>query len=523
MALQDTTTTSLTDNTATQGHDEQPTTEDPRAPVANTTSSARNVPGVQLRDNFPLPRELRDYIYSYLLDSKHTRIKRAHVGDRAYKFHTSILGVNRQMHDEAEEYLYKHNTFIVISHQFSVNDVRDSAPEAPWVAQLHDVEFVHRILDVHLSNVPHVNPDQAEFPRSHWVFLSHDLDSYCRVASLVHAPRLRAMPKLIIDDSNFLIDCHMHRDGLDHSPDHMAIEFRSHRYLKISCELQASLLVPIRRLMRPSLLVSISGDVLDHTLARKLEVSKDSNLACYSAIGWNDIEGLGGVKATADVSALAGELAVATKLYEAVLRPLQGQVMNPQRYAPDLNLALYSLWFSTLLTKTNLHRQEKNFTGFARTVARLLNVDGAAADEDRGPIGAYIFHQHMLTVTVSPSEEFLPPFPPMTIAECIERLSVNELCSHHQAHDVAILKTCADQKKIFTPEDLPVASCSFYAGTGDMLCFGQPVSKPDHIIGYLDVIQLRALGKGMKEWINKLQKECGWGITRFEDYDEEDS
>lgn len=36
-----------------------------------------------------------------MLDARHTRIKRARVGDPAYKFHTKVLGVNRQIHDEA--------------------------------------------------------------------------------------------------------------------------------------------------------------------------------------------------------------------------------------------------------------------------------------------------------------------------------------------------------------------------------------------------------------------------------------
>jgi len=59
------------------------------------------------RANFPLPRELRDLIYSYLLDSTHTRQVRLKdskaVTDRAgngYQFHTSILGTNRAIHDE---------------------------------------------------------------------------------------------------------------------------------------------------------------------------------------------------------------------------------------------------------------------------------------------------------------------------------------------------------------------------------------------------------------------------------------
>ena len=68
--------------------------------------SHTHAPKIELpRENFPLPRELRDHIYSYLLDAKHARIIRANAGDRAYNFNTEILGVNRQIHSEAEEHL----------------------------------------------------------------------------------------------------------------------------------------------------------------------------------------------------------------------------------------------------------------------------------------------------------------------------------------------------------------------------------------------------------------------------------
>lgn len=64
--------------------------------------------------NLPLPRELRDQIYGYLLDGTYTRVARYPDGfdDKkdsftrpSYKFHAQILAVNRTIHDESEEYL----------------------------------------------------------------------------------------------------------------------------------------------------------------------------------------------------------------------------------------------------------------------------------------------------------------------------------------------------------------------------------------------------------------------------------
>jgi hypothetical protein len=122
---------------------------------------------------------------------------------------------------------------------------------------------------------------------------------------------------------------------------------------------------------------------------------------------------------------------------------------------------------------------------------------------------------------VAPLEVSLPPLPRITIAECIARLSIYE--SYYQAHDIAILKKCANQNKIFEPKDLPATSCSFFAMSSLMCGFGKPLSLPDHIIGFFDVLELRKIDKEQREQINKLQAERGWRITRFEDYDEADS
>jgi hypothetical protein len=152
-------------------------------------------------------------------------------------------------------------------------------------------------------------------------------------------------------------------------------------------------------------------------------------------------------------------------------------------------------------------------------VASIVKLVGKAPEreEDRGPMSSCIFHLHMLAVAVAPSEESLPPLPRITIAECIARLSV--YTSPYQPHDIAILKNCAEQNKILEPSDLPAASCSFFATTSPSCGFGKPTALPDHIIGFVDVLELRKIDRRQREQINELQAERGWSITRFEDYD----
>lgn len=78
--------------------------------------------------NFPLPRELRDKIYGYLLDGDYNRLRRIITSGRtiddhsregnAYHFWTNVLSVNHAIREEAEEVLFKRNIFVVVSYQW---------------------------------------------------------------------------------------------------------------------------------------------------------------------------------------------------------------------------------------------------------------------------------------------------------------------------------------------------------------------------------------------------------------------
>ncbi|KAI5357927.1 hypothetical protein Slin15195_G062550 [Septoria linicola] len=69
--------------------------------------------------NFPLPRELRDGIYQYLLAGDYVRAERKPMRPapdfRAFSFHTNILAMNKEIHREASELLAKRNIFVGIT------------------------------------------------------------------------------------------------------------------------------------------------------------------------------------------------------------------------------------------------------------------------------------------------------------------------------------------------------------------------------------------------------------------------
>lgn len=123
--------------------------------------------GTMALPNLPLPRELRDQIYGYLLDSAYTRVIRPDDGlddyddyytSQAYKFHTNILAVNRAIHDEAEEYLYKNNTFIVASFEWPgfATGPFGGMIWTPLVNARHVAKMQHHSLRLHFTPTWHV-------------------------------------------------------------------------------------------------------------------------------------------------------------------------------------------------------------------------------------------------------------------------------------------------------------------------------------------------------------------------------
>ncbi|TKA28988.1 hypothetical protein B0A50_03400 [Salinomyces thailandicus] len=119
------------------------------------------------RPNFPLPRELRDQIYGYLLNHEHVHAPPYHTRpqqdrgtqseatnrDRSvahtYRFSTVILAVNKEIQREAQEALCDSNTFVIVSwvwpdlgqtlhaYDLPIHPVAKPAPKHEWILMLH--------------------------------------------------------------------------------------------------------------------------------------------------------------------------------------------------------------------------------------------------------------------------------------------------------------------------------------------------------------------------------------------------
>jgi hypothetical protein len=147
----------------------------------------------QLIDFSPPPR-----IYGYLLDGEYARTGRkwsskgyhetfdlSRSGPRAYHFHTGILGVNRAIHDEAEELLYKRNVFVVLSYQYSGlgNDI-GGLIWLPIVSNKHAARMQKHSVRIHITSGTgkHRSPDSCIATSiQSAIFLARDLGAFCLI------------------------------------------------------------------------------------------------------------------------------------------------------------------------------------------------------------------------------------------------------------------------------------------------------------------------------------------------------
>lgn len=134
--------------------------------------------------NFPLPQELRDQIYGYLLSSQNVR------DGNTYHFHTNILAVNRAIYEEAESFLYKHNVFVIMSYQWTSLE-RKAVDGIPFIthAKTKVGKLKHYSLRAHLKLVPRsVNEANRDVPKDaplRWaLILEADVRSLCAVFQL---------------------------------------------------------------------------------------------------------------------------------------------------------------------------------------------------------------------------------------------------------------------------------------------------------------------------------------------------
>jgi hypothetical protein len=466
-------------------------------------------------------------IYGHLLDGKRNQVKRAHSHSHAdrvfYKFHTSILAVNRKIHNEAEEYLYKHNEFVVVNHDPTQSPDTFMPPWTPLVAELGAGPMRHHSLEI--TFLLHHRATHSKTAAEAWLLLAQDVDIYCLVINLYMSRDIPQTPMLALHPNGSFHDYHADEDDRPLRPHYLRLDFGNNCFREATAESKSGVISRFCSMSSSSLHVDIRGHVIQTPELTNLQTAARPGLMCTSSLVSRTFRNLENLKGLADSSVHDNELELADVIYLLIWNIIRrGFPLQPPF---DMRHPMQQLLIDTALTVAHLHLKNKDIPSFATEILRTAYLRGSGKALFPDLVMSHVFHIILLsTVTSEASSTVAPgasstPLLDVTIAECIARLRLPG-SSDHQLHDAAILQRCPDHNKKSECKDLPLESCSAYALPPNCVNTRKAdggVRTPANIDGWLDTEILRGTNKKTREEINRLEVARGWEVTRFEDYD----
>lgn len=227
-------------------------------------------------------------IYGYLLDSEYVRRNRTwsqkdaeenfshdRTGPRAYHFHTSILGVNHAIREEAEEFLYKSNTFVVLSYQRpKLSTVNGGLIWLPIVSNTLVSRMQKHSVRIHVSDTNRSQPAMrnGKEPIKSAIFLARDLETFCLIMTFagLTCPQQDLALQLTTDTTGAPMVRFHPQFGSSTTASQLKCELRDTKYRKTDAATQRQILAPMARILSPSqksLSVAISA-MLDRSNTR---------------------------------------------------------------------------------------------------------------------------------------------------------------------------------------------------------------------------------------------------------------
>ena len=501
------------------------------------------------RPNLPIPRELRDQIYGYLLDSAYTRVKRPEDGldgyndyytVQAYKFETAILAVNREIHDEAEGYLYKNNVFIVASLAwpgFATGEFGGML-WVPIVNAKHVSKMKHHTMRLHFTPSQDIrNPTLSygagdKIPLETFLLLENDLRAFCNTLRY-HVGFLSGFTIAIADDGpdGPVID------GIGGivpnlrkvvKPASMKIQLRDNPYRTTDAGFQRRLMDMLGKVSCASMRVSVTGNlrVEDPDYVNNLKGMMGPVLLSRDAAMWANFEILRDAKYLADEIASLGELQRAASLYTSVLI----QIHEIYTYHETPNAPVLVTWqpiealrLDLICTVGFLKIRLRDLSDLAALMEHLIAVTTgqwvstslhAPSSKDAQ---ACLSHMLILCGLFLLDANNTRHGRLASVGEIIASFSAAEQ-TPHVLHDLAILKNASDPKKP-AYKHLLLTECSVYKLPLPRLTFHQtPLvpKKPDHIVGRQNLNALHTLDISAKQEINRTQWMYGQSLTKWE-------
>ena len=506
--------------------------------------------------NLPIPRELRDQIYGYLLDSAYTRVARYPDGfdvtkdsstPQSYKFHTQILAVNRTIHDEAEEYLYKNNVFIVASFDwpsFIQEQQRGAISDMVWsrlVKARHVAKMRHHTVRIHLatnlakSTTTSVTGAGSKAQLKSYLFFEKDFGAFCTSLQFHLGASSSGFAMAIGDHGHDPLEI-LHVTGVSGAdakalkPPHLKIGFRDTQFHKTCGKWQRELLDTLSEVSAPGMKVSVSGilRIEDQKYTQNLKAKMGPVLYSRCATSWTRFQTLCKAKLLADEAVNSSELHLAAHMYARIVK-FAGLPSNNTNASRAANESIFGLLFDVLCTLCYLQIKLHDLKSLVDTANYLLlwmNTKAAAKSPGSPPgisypegAEAHCRYLGIVSNMLLRGHSTRAAGITMSVSRMSQIYSEPAFQGNSYAmHDLEILN------KVSNPEDpaflhLPVHQCGAYKLPVSplKLYLNENVpKKPDYIVGLQNLDTLRRMGDGTKTKINTIQKIYRQPITKWE-------
>ncbi|KAJ9619634.1 hypothetical protein H2203_008415 [Taxawa tesnikishii (nom. ined.)] len=461
------------------------------------------------RRNFPLPRELRDEIYAYLLDAKYAKSVTTDPRIQVFRFHTNILLVNHEVREEAQEDL---------KHAGLAEVVNVSAPR-----------FQSHSLRLHLDWKGHPNSVVKSLVTFHG-----DVDTLIAFikATLQKLPgKAVCITSAGADQLRFRVTDNAPKKNIAL---HTKIQLRDTPLKALNADLQQRILRPFSILSSPLQKVSIVGTIPDEPSAAKLRTVMCPKIVWARAQVWDTAETILALKSNVDRLVEAGEWLVAAYEYYAISYMLHSSFVFQVSFDfgmsdADPDCAAAFLFAKVVMLECVANSQEL----FLRLdkdnpfVADPRSIFILAAHDPLLPKSLHARFVHLRAmelitfrgVAARPSTEaFVDAMD--TIAECMDEVPGDA----GRLHDFDVVAAhlvehgCHPQSHNHRSDLPPLdrTKTSFHIFPFKLMDYTSELPPPpDHIRGLQDAAAMKQLSAADKEQIHRVQRVAGIPETNF--------
>ena len=457
-------------------------------------------------------------------------------GPRAYHFHTNILGVNRAIHKEAEELLYKRNIFVVLSYEYpEIGSAAGGLFWLPIVSHKHAPRMKSHSVRIHVSpgTAGHRNPDpKGSVPMQSAIFLARDLDAFCLIMTTAGSS---------CKQTNLAIKLYANVAGSPKIADSEPLntpkvtapqfkcELRDTVYRQIDAATQRQILAPMAGILAPSQRVCFKGIVCDFQEVQQLKQTMSPTLNCLHAFKWACFEALSLAKDVADAAVAHDDIAFVMHLYHWVAiilgvsnftspeaqRERQIFLLGCPEAVEAYDILALEVWVNVACCAVKAgHKSLLYETGesIKASLARRT-LENRSWEKIPAQLERLCYDVVLWRNLYCGADCKMPPI--RVVAACLTAVGSQP----HLRHDADILLRQPDQDAAVTCEHLPFDQCSALQLPLPRTAFHNHLLKQERFKGWLDMDLLRSLPEDLKKQINEQQKQHKIKVTAFEELD----